>query len=69
MEVPPSRSPDKRKDCASRHNLSTVNLFSFIPAGLNVIIGLLFRYMLVSINKYGKKLMLTLSERQVWIEG
>ena len=53
MEVPPSRSPDKRKDCASRHNLSTVNLFSFIPAGLNVIIDLLFRYMLVSINKYG----------------
>jgi len=62
MEVPPSRSPDKHEDCASRHSLSTVNLFSFIPVrlssenlqGRNVILDLLFRYTLVSINKYGE---------------
>jgi hypothetical protein len=57
MEVPPSRSPDKHEDCASRHSLSTVNLFSFIPVrlssenlqGQNVILDLLFHYKL-SIN-------------------
>ena len=36
MEVPPSRSPDRHEDCARRHSLSTINLFSFIPVRLSL---------------------------------
>jgi hypothetical protein len=35
MDVPPSISPDKHEDCASRQSLSTINLLSFIPVRLS----------------------------------